>query len=118
MNDPLHRWMLFLDERLSEEQVKELTRMDPVIRKTEERLEWLSNDAETIRLYEAREHARIELNSMLADKEQQGIEKGIEKGKVEVALEMLRDGLELEVVARFTKLPIEELRRLDAHNRK
>ncbi|WP_281287160.1 hypothetical protein [Paenibacillus hemerocallicola] len=40
--------------------------MGPVIGKTEERLEWLSSDEETIRLYEAREHSLIERNSLIA----------------------------------------------------
>ncbi|HEX7055676.1 MAG TPA: PD-(D/E)XK nuclease family transposase [Bacilli bacterium] len=66
MNDPLHRWLMFLEEDLPEQQLKELMEMDPIIRKAEERLEWLSSDEETRRMYEFRENSRIERNSLMA----------------------------------------------------
>jgi len=38
----LHRWLMFMDEKLPENQLKELMAMDPIIAKTEEKLEELS----------------------------------------------------------------------------
>ena len=43
--------------------------MDLVICKAEERLEWLSSDEETIKLYKAREEALIEKMSLIGEAE-------------------------------------------------
>lgn len=121
LTDPLHRWLLFLDERLPEDQLEELIRMDPVIAKAEERLDWLSSDEETIRLYEAREHSLIERNSLIADGEARGLARGKElgrlegkvegkaEGKAEVVKNMLRKGARDELIKEFTGVSEEEL---------
>ncbi|AXF56553.1 Rpn family recombination-promoting nuclease/putative transposase [Salicibibacter kimchii] len=75
LDDPLHRWLLFLDESLEENERKKLIEMDPDIQKAEERLEWLSGDAETRKLYEAREESVLERNSLIAEGEEIGMEK-------------------------------------------
>jgi predicted transposase/invertase (TIGR01784 family) len=108
LNDPLHRWMLFLDEKLPEDQLKELTIMDPVIRKTEERLEWLSADEETRRLYEAREHSLIERNSLKAE----GWAEGRVEALIEVARNLLRKGNDPVEIADTTGLSVEDVESL------
>jgi predicted transposase/invertase (TIGR01784 family) len=116
LQDPLHRWLLFLDEKLPDDQLKELVEMDPVIGKAEERLEWLSSDEETIRLYEAREHSLIERNSLIAEGEARGEARGEAKGqakaKAETALAMLRKGLDPALIAEVTGLFATEIERL------
>ncbi|WP_168118785.1 Rpn family recombination-promoting nuclease/putative transposase [Paenibacillus sp. HB172176] len=107
INNPLHRWLMYLDERLSEHQLKELIEMDANIKKTEELLLRLSSDEETYRLYEAREHSLMERNSLIAD----GVAKGIEKGKQEVIKNMLKEGVDVELIAKVTGLSIEEIRK-------
>jgi predicted transposase/invertase (TIGR01784 family) len=109
LDDPLHRWLLFLDEKLPEDQLKELVEMDPVIGKAEERLEWLSSDEETIRLYEAREHSLIERNSLIADGEARGHEKGKAEAKAEVALTMIRKGADDALITEFTGMSSDEI---------
>jgi predicted transposase/invertase (TIGR01784 family) len=129
LDDPLHRWLLFLDEKLPEDQLKELVEMDPVIGKAEERLEWLSSDEETIRLYEAREYSLIERNSLVADGEARGMEKGMALGraegkvegkaegkaegvieaKAEVAMTMIRKGADDALIMEFTGMSLEEI---------
>lgn len=117
LEDPLHRWLLFLDEKLPEDQLKELIEMDPVIGKAEERLEWLSSDEETIRLYEAREYSLIARNSLIADGEARGLEKGKAEGiieaKAEIALAMIRKGVEHAMIAEFTSLTLQEIADLE-----
>ncbi len=92
VHNPLHRWLMYLDENLPDQQLKELIEMDFQIRNAEELLLKLSTDEDTFRLYQAREHSLMERNSLIADGIakgiEQGIEKGIEKGKEE--------GIELE----------------------
>lgn len=86
--------------------------MDEVIRRTEERLEWLSSDEETRRLYEAREDALINYNSGMKASWRQGREEGREEGKGEIARNMLRKGMEHKLIAEVTGLPLEEVRKL------
>jgi len=107
-HNPLHRWLLFLDEKLPEDQLEELMSMDPVIKKAEERLEWLSSDEETLRLYEAREFSRYERNSIIADAK----EEGREEGRKEIARNLLALGVELQKIAEATGLSEEEIKKL------
>jgi predicted transposase/invertase (TIGR01784 family) len=78
--------------------------MDPVIKKAEERLEWLSSDEETLRLYEAREFSRYERNSIIADAK--------EEGRKEIARKLLALGVELQKIAEATGLSEEEIKKL------
>lgn len=82
--------------------------MDPVIKKTEERLEWLSSDEETRRRYEMRENSRIELNSILHELNV-AKDKGKNEGEIEVAKEMLRAGMSRETISSLTKLSLHEI---------
>ncbi|MCD9023808.1 Rpn family recombination-promoting nuclease/putative transposase [Cohnella silvisoli] len=81
LNNPLHRWLLFLDEKVTKQQLEELIAMDSTIKSAEERLLRLSSDEETLRLYEAREEALIEHNSAMSAAKRSGMKKGIEEGE-------------------------------------
>lgn len=88
-SDPLHRWLTFMDDDIKEPELKELISMDKSIREAEDRLEYFSGNPEVRRLYEAREYAKYEWNSMrresleqgLEEGRKEGIKEGIEKGK-------------------------------------
>ncbi len=41
-----------------------------------------------------------------------GMEKGMKKGKQEIAKEMIQDEMPIEYISKFTKLPIEEIEKL------
>jgi predicted transposase/invertase (TIGR01784 family) len=112
MNDPLHRWLLFLEEQISEEQLKELIEMDPIIKKTEERLEWISSDEDTLKLYEFRENARIDYNSKMSSAKEEGREEGIKEVKKKIAKKMLQSGFDASKVAEITDLPMDEIKKL------
>lgn len=43
---------------------------------------------------------------------EEGVEEGVEDGRKQVALEMLKDGMPVELVAKYAKLPIEEVEKL------
>lgn len=113
--NPLHRWLRFLDRKASDQQIKELTAMDETIRMAEERLAYLSEDDTTRMLYEAREKAERDRISFLKDAWEQGSEAGREAGRKEglregietVARNLLREGTEPQTVSRVTGLPLE-----------
>jgi predicted transposase/invertase (TIGR01784 family) len=91
--------------------------LGPIIRKTEERLEWLSGDEDTIRLYEARENSRLERDSIVASAMSKGIakgkEEGIEEGIAKVASSMLKEGFNIEQISSVTGMPTEEILKLN-----
>jgi predicted transposase/invertase (TIGR01784 family) len=107
-NNPLHRWLAFLDEDIGENVLKEVTAMDAAIQKAEERLNFLANDKEALRLYHLREMARIDYNS--------GMNKAKAEGKVEgkneIAKTMLKKGMSVEMIAECTDLPLDYIKQL------
>jgi predicted transposase/invertase (TIGR01784 family) len=105
---------LFFDEKLPDPILKELMEMDPVIKRAEERLEWLNSDAETQRLYEACEHSLIERNSLISE----GKAEGKIEGKIEVVLTMLSKGLDGSLIRELTGFSIDDIERLRDRNPK
>ena len=75
--------------------------MDTAIYKANEKMEFLANDKEVLRLYHLREMAQIDYNS--------GIKKAKDEGKKEVARNMKADGEPMEKIMRYTRLTKEEI---------
>lgn len=105
ITNALHRWIRFMDVNVTEEQLKELVKMDSLIRTAEERLAYLSGDEQMIRLYEAREEALFDRNSLLADAR----EEGIEQGRASLIRSMLQKGLTFSQISDFTGLTEEDI---------
>lgn len=74
--------------------------MDTAIYKANEKMEFLANDKEVLRLYYLREMAQIDYNS--------GMKKAKDEGrteeKIEVARDMKVDGEPVEKIMRYTGL--------------
>ena len=92
-----------LENDVPKEMLREVVEMDAAIRKAEERLDWLSSDEETIKLYKAREEALIEKMSLIDEAE--------ERTKREIAKNLL-DVLDIETISLKTGLSIEEIQRM------
>ena len=95
-NNSLHRWLTFFDQNISDDTLKELMDMDTAIYKANEKMEFLANDKEVLRLYQLREMAQIDYNS--------GMKKAKDEGKAEVARNMKADGEPVEKIMRYTGL--------------
>ena len=74
--------------------------MDTAIYKANEKMEFLANDKEVLRLYQLREMAQIDYNS--------GMKKANDEGKgersIEIARNMKADGEPVEKIMRYTGL--------------
>jgi predicted transposase/invertase (TIGR01784 family) len=120
LHDSLHRWLLFLEQSISDNLLEELMAMDPTIRGTEEQLEMLGSDEKARLMYEFRENSRIERNSLIQSGwiqgEQAGIEKGIRKGidegRKEIVRKFFNAGIDIEKIAEITEIPLDKVRRL------
>ena len=64
--DKLQRWLSFLREDISKEELKELMDMDVDIKKAEEKIEYLSSDPKTLSLYRARERSLHDRANMIS----------------------------------------------------
>jgi predicted transposase/invertase (TIGR01784 family) len=119
-SDALHRWLLFMDEKLPDDELKELMAMDPIIQKTEEQLELMSSDEFIRDLAEARAKALSDWNSSMAGSRAEGIAigeaKGKAEGKAEVVAKLLQKGTDIAFIAEVTGLSVRDIERIIEEN--
>jgi predicted transposase/invertase (TIGR01784 family) len=132
-NDPLQRWLAWLDKESPAGLVEEALKMDTAIRKAEEKMAYVSGDKEALRAYQMREMALSDWTSGLNHAREEGIQEGMQKGKREgiqegmqkgiqegkregmqegmrkVALKMKKRGISVDQIAEDTGLSVEEI---------
>jgi predicted transposase/invertase (TIGR01784 family) len=94
--------------------------MDTAIQKAQERMTFVTNDKESLREYQMREMALFDLTSGLdfarREGRQEGIaigeERGEKRGKLEIAMNMKKNGMESHQIMILTNLSEDEIRRL------
>jgi predicted transposase/invertase (TIGR01784 family) len=104
INKPLERWLTFFDITTPEEKLQEVIQMDAAIQKTNERLDFVSQDKDFLREYHMREMAQIDWNT--------GVNTAIEKREIEIAKNMLGKGLSFELIHETTGLDMETIQSL------
>lgn len=82
--------------------------MDAAIYKANEKLTFLANDKEVLRLYNMREMAQIDYNSGM----RKAKDEGKIEGKIEIARNMKTDGEPIEKIVRYTGLTRERIENL------
>ncbi|MDR1883414.1 MAG: hypothetical protein LBR26_11640 [Prevotella sp.] len=105
-------------ERLEEYEM--LATKKPAIQKNVDILKTLSSDQKTQLIYDAREKARMDELSRLRGSytkgKQEGIKKGIEKGREEEKITMVKrllaERVDVEIIAKTSGLPLEQVRKL------
>ncbi len=103
-NDSLHRWMTFFDQNISDDTLKELMDMDAAIYKANEKMAFLANDEEVLRLYNMREMAQIDYNS--------GMKKVRDERSAEITRNLLKMNMPHDQIAKATGLAPEEISNL------
>ena len=107
-NKPLERWLSFFDKETPEEILKEVVKMDSAISKANDRLNFVSQDKEFLRTYHMREMALSDwttgINTATEKGIEIGIERGIEKNKIDVAKSALAEGASIEFIKKITNL--------------
>ena len=79
--------------------------MDAAIYKANEKMTFLANDKEVLRLYNMREMAQIDYNS--------GMKKVRDERSIEIARNMKADGESVEKIVRYTGLSKESIDNLE-----
>jgi predicted transposase/invertase (TIGR01784 family) len=104
VNNPLHRWLIFLKDDVTEDELKEVISMDVILNKAEEKLLKLSADPETRREYERRAKALSDERTRLEDAKIMGM--------LGIAKSLLDSGMPFYEVAKHTPYSAEELEQL------
>ena len=92
--------------------MKELVQMELAIQKAENKLEHLSSDEETMRIYYAREKSLHDQVNMINTAEQ----RGRNQLNVEIVKKMLLAGMDLEMIRSITELSLSEIQVLKDSN--
>ncbi|MDU2123688.1 MAG: Rpn family recombination-promoting nuclease/putative transposase [Clostridium celatum] len=103
----IERWLMFLEKDISETTLKELMSLDTAIEKAEQKIEYLSSDEETMRIYYERERSLHERANMISTAEA----RGKHDKAIEIAKNLL-DVLDNETIAIKTGLDIKEIKDL------
>ncbi len=82
--------------------------MDAAIYKANEKMKFLANDKEVLRLYNMREMAQIDYNSGMKKAKEEGIEEGI----MEVARNALRMKMSIDDIIKLTGLSRKQVENL------
>ena len=93
-NQPLHRWLIWLDQNSPAELLKEVVNMDDAIQKADERMVYVTGDKEAIRAYEMRMMGKSDWESYKNDGRREGLEEGRKEGLEQGLQEGLKEGLE------------------------
>ncbi|WP_265043450.1 Rpn family recombination-promoting nuclease/putative transposase [Wolbachia endosymbiont (group A) of Scambus nigricans] len=117
----VERWCFFFKyaEETTEEDLKEIAEKAPIIKLTYDELDKFRWNEKDLVAYEERimdlrkEEAILEYRLDLA--EEKGIQKGIEKGKIEVAKAMLANNVDVNTIVKFTGLSISEIEELSGN---
>ena len=86
--------------------------MDTAICKANEKMEFLANDKEVLRLYHLREMAQFDYNSGMKKARDEGRTEGRDERNLEIARNMKADGEPMEKIMRYTGLTKEEIEKL------
>ena len=127
ISDMLEAWITFIESPTSE-LIDKLEMSSDEIKEAKEELVRLSGNDKERERYEKRFESLLEQNSLLANAErkglQKGLQKGIEKGKkeglkegenrkaIEIAINLIKNGLDNELIKNTTGLSIKEITEL------
>jgi predicted transposase/invertase (TIGR01784 family) len=117
LNDPLHRWLTWLDGNSPEGQIEEVVKMDPAILMAQTKLEVIARTPELLRAYEGYEKAASDwttsINGARREGKQEGLKKGLKEGEQKKAVEIVRslkaEGFPVDTIARITGLSQDEI---------
>jgi predicted transposase/invertase (TIGR01784 family) len=104
VNRPLERWLTFFDITTPEETLQEVISMDSAINKTNERLNFVSQNKEVLRAYHMREMA-------LSDRTTE-LNTAIEKTQINIAQKLKARGRSIEEIVEDTGLDVETIQSL------
>jgi predicted transposase/invertase (TIGR01784 family) len=116
LDDPLNRWLVWLDVGSPPELIEEVIKMDSAIQAANERMIYVTGDKEAMRAYEMRQMALSDYTSSINYAREEGFSKGRTEGRAEGILEIARKmkemGDSIEKIQIVTGLPQETIEQM------
>ena len=111
ISDMLEAWITFIESPTSE-LIDKLEMSSDEIKEAKEELVRLSGNDKERERYEKRFESLLEQNSLLANAEKKGIEKGRKEGIIEIAKNLILNGLDNDLIIKSTGLSLKEITEL------
>ncbi|MDR2576302.1 MAG: Rpn family recombination-promoting nuclease/putative transposase [Treponema sp.] len=109
LDDPLNRWLVWLDVGSPPELIEEVVKMDSAIDAAIKRLDFVTRDKEFLRYYHMRKMALSDYNSSVNNAREEGHAEGRAEKALEIARKMKTAGRPLSEIAEFTGLTVETI---------
>ena len=113
----LEQWMQFISQK-DEKEVELAMKENEEIKKANEEYEYLTGDEAERRLALLREEAIRDEKTMLRGSREEGKKEGENLKQIEIAKNMLNEGIEIKTISRLTKLTIEEIEKIKEDSKK
>ena len=113
----LEQWMQFISQK-DEKEVELAMKENEEIKKANEEYEYLTGDEAERRLALLREEAIRDEKTMLRGSREEGKKEGEKLKQIEIAKNMLNEGMEIKTISRLTKLTIEEIEKIKENSKK
>ena len=107
----LWNWLTFICNK-NDEEVREIMEENKEIKKANEQLEYLTGDEAVRRMAFLREKAERDYVTNMSGAKEEGEKIGERNKTIEIAKEMLKEGMEIEKIIKITKLTDKELEKL------
>ncbi|MED2776667.1 Rpn family recombination-promoting nuclease/putative transposase [Bacillus thuringiensis] len=105
----LEEWFLSEDEQLTQTLENIAMNQDPILQKAMNKWERMSQDFSFRQAYEAREKALMDEAAKFAHARNEGKKEGVQEGKIQMIKGMYELGVPIEMIAKASKLSIEEV---------
>lgn len=115
--DPLHRWLVWLDEKSPPELLEEVLKMDDAIEIAYEKQKYLESlDFETRHYLLRRKMAEMDRACELRNEREEGHNEGRMESKIEIARNALAEGSSVEFIHKITGLDLDTIQRIYSEN--
>ena len=114
-SNKLARWCMVLTSKTKEEFKKYLGEdlMEKEAKeKLEEKTSKMSDDEEVYALYSAYTKEELEKNTLIIEAEQKGREQGMKNEKINIAKNMVKENIDIDIISKITGLDKEEIEKL------
>jgi predicted transposase/invertase (TIGR01784 family) len=111
INDALLDWLYFLQNPESDRVIKKMKEKKE-LKQAYDKLEDISNDEVMQRLAEWRDSADVLYNTYMSESYEDGVENGKKNEKKEIAINLLKLGLDIDSISKATNLSIDEINEL------
>ena len=111
MNEKINQWLAFIDDN-NKELIDMAEDKNETLKKARIEMNYLTGDAEVRRLAELREKWEMDRVSAINHATRVGMEKGMEKGIIKTAQNLIKMGMPIEQIAKATGLSEEEIEKI------